>query len=91
MFRAGGPFVGITFNDEGKIRERGVFFGSFAHVADDIERCALNNYRIGGAVISSPAIFPQELSDLVRDALALRLGWNMKKILAPHEAAAWCK
>jgi hypothetical protein len=94
MFRAGGEFVTITFDATGRINERGLGFGRFAQVAQQLQDQAdgdRNGYDMGGAIIVTPFLYPADVSEIVRDALMLRLPPSLTRTLTPHQAAAWSR
>jgi hypothetical protein len=93
-FRAPGEYITISFDAAGRIVERGVRYGLFRQVASDLQDAAhagRDPYELGGALITVPSLFPNELSEVVRDALVLRLPPAVGKLLRPHETAAWCR
>jgi hypothetical protein len=90
MFRAGGEFICISFDSAGRIVSRGLGFGRFSDVARNLQdEFSAKQFDMGGALIAAPSLFPNELSEVVRDALMLRLPYSVAKTLSPHERAAW--
>lgn len=92
MFRAGGEFVTITFGTDGRITGRGLGYGQLWQVARDLcNEATAKAYELGGAIIVNPELSPDNVSEVVRDALALKLPYSLTKSLGLYERQLWSR
>jgi hypothetical protein len=91
-FRAPGTFIAIAFDPDGRVVERSVAFGQFGQVARDLYIASTTprrGYELAGALIVKPSLSPEEVSSLLRDALALKLPAELGKFIEPHWSGQW--
>lgn len=92
MFRAGGEFVTVTFGTDGRIIGRGLGYGQLWQVARDLaDEATARCYELGGAILARPELSPDDVSEVVRDALALKLPYSLTKSLGLYERQLWSR
>lgn len=94
MIRAGGAYVHLCFDEQGRVRDKGVAFGPLGEVIGDlVERSTLprSSYSMGGLLLAAPSTHPGVLQRALCDALVLPLPGTYCRLLDTYEALQWCE
>lgn len=90
MTRAG--WLTFTFDEECRLTDRSLQFGTLAQAADNLFLASLSQSRpieIAAAVFCLPSIGPPDLRQVMSDVVALKCPRSVYSVLLPHERAIW--